>query len=98
MESPWPGTLISLTYVAFCIAAPRVLKGKKFEISSIVQKYNIAMIVLNAYIVYEFVINTEGYFNWTCYPVDYSENEGPMRIAKAMWWMYISKESYDIPK
>ena len=91
MEDVIPTTYICLFYIAFCLVAPRVLKGRKFHIDPLVRAYNLAMVALNAYIAYELYANTIGHYRWICDEVDYSMNPRSMRIAWAIYLFWFSK-------
>ena len=91
MKDPTPSMLIILLYVTFCYIAPRVLKGRSFEITSYVRVYNLAMVFYSLYMAYELYRNTLGYYYWPCEPLDRSMSPRSMAIAGAMWHYYISK-------
>lgn len=55
MQSPVEMTVILLAYVAFAVSAgPRLMANRKpFGLKSAMIVYNLSMVVLNGYIVYE---------------------------------------------
>ncbi len=91
MSSPWPTVAISAAYVVFCVVAPRLLKGRKFEVQGLVLVYNALVVALNAKIAYELWTHTVGLYSWYCQPVDYSATPAAMTVAKFIWWFYFSK-------
>ena len=90
VESPIPTLMISMAYVILVTWLPRALKGRSFNVYYAVIAYNFSLVLLNVYIVAELVLTTSHY-RWTCQPVDYSTDEGALRTANAVWWVYISK-------
>ena len=91
MEDPVPSICVATAYLAFCIIAPRSLQGRSFNIDKYVRVYNLAMVIVSFYILYELCVSTIGYYYWPCEPMDYSMNTRPMRIASALWVYYLSK-------
>ena len=62
-----------------------------YNIDQIIRVYNITMVMLNIYIAYEMLVNTIGYYNWICEPVDPTMNKRSMRIASAIYLYWFSK-------
>jgi len=86
-----PTTYICLFYIAFCIITPKILKGKVYQIDQIIRVYNLTMVIVNIYLAYELLVNTVGYYNWICEPVDPNINERSMRIASAIYLYWFTK-------
>jgi len=65
---------------------------KPFNLRPVVVLYNLICAGLNLYIGLEiFLTSRQIQYNWTCQPVDYSWDPASVRIARALWWYYISK-------
>ena len=90
VASPIPTLMMSATYLLLVNWLPKVLKGRTLPVYYPVIAYNFALVLLNLYIVVELLLTTSHY-RWTCNPVDYSEDAGTLRTARAVWWVYISK-------
>ena len=72
---------------------PRLMSPyKPFNLRPVVVLYNLICAGLNLYIGLEiFLTSRQIQYNWTCQPVDYSWDPASVRIARALWWYYISK-------
>lgn len=69
-----------------------MVKRQAFSLRPLVVVYNLFCAGLNLYIGLEIFITSRSIaYNWTCQPVDYSDNPSSVRIARALWWYYISK-------
>ena len=90
VDSPIPTLMMSGTYLVLANWLPKMLKGRTYPVYYPVIVYNFALVLLNMYIVVELLLTTSHY-RWTCQPVEYSMDEGALRVAKAIWWVYISK-------
>ncbi|QRY18893.1 ORF-23 [Teiidae poxvirus 1] len=93
MNSPFPTLLISCSYLLAVYYGPRfMLNRKPFTLRYVLIVYNFAMVCLNSYILRELLISsTARGYSYICQPIDYSDNVYEVRIAKALWWYYISK-------
>lgn len=62
MQSPIEMTTILLTYVVFSVyVGPRLMANRKpFHLNTAMVVYNLSMVVLNAYIVYEVRFSASG--------------------------------------
>jgi elongation of very long chain fatty acids protein 4 len=91
METPWPTLSIIAVYIAGCLAAPRIFKGRKFAVRPLVLAYNLFSVALNAYMGYELIVNST-LRHWECMPIPAGKwDESAQRIAAALWLFYISK-------
>lgn len=93
MQSPVPTILITMAYLLMCFKGPSLMaKYPAFSIRPLIVVYNLFCAALNFYIGYEiFVTSRTISYSWTCQPVDYSLDPSAVRIARALWWYYISK-------
>ena len=86
---------VSNEYYLFsvCFKGPSLMaKYPAFSIRPLIVVYNLFCAALNFYIGYEiFVTSRTISYSWTCQPVDYSLDPSAVRIARALWWYYISK-------
>lgn len=65
---------------------------KPLNLRPLVVVYNLGCAGLNLYIGLEiFLTSRQIDYSWTCQPVDYSWDPSSVRIARALWWYYISK-------
>jgi elongation of very long chain fatty acids protein 4 len=90
MATPWPTLIIIAVYIVMSVTAPSILRGRTIPCKAPILAYNAFLVVLNCYMAYELIINT-WHYNWQCDEVDYSKDEGAMRVASALWWFYFSK-------
>jgi len=93
MQSPLPTILITLAYLLMCFKGPSLMaKYPALSLRPLIVVYNLLCAALNFYIGYEiFVTSRTISYNWTCQPVDYSHDPSAVRIARALWWYYVSK-------
>ena len=91
LGDPAPSICIAAVYLAFCFAAPKVLRGRSFNVDGYVRVYNLIMVVGSFYIGRELWVNTVGHYYWPCEPMDHTTNPRPMSIASALWLYYLSK-------
>ena len=65
---------------------------KPLNLRPLVVVYNLGCAGLNLYIGLEILVTSRQIaYSWTCQPVDYSWDPSSVRIARALWWYYISK-------
>ncbi|KAF4516756.1 hypothetical protein B566_EDAN004595 [Ephemera danica] len=94
MSSPGPLLTILVAYLYFCLSAgPRFMKNRKpFELRGVMIAYNAAQVIFSGYLVWE---GLQGgwlhEYDYTCQPVDYSENPVAMRMARACWCYFFCK-------
>ena len=76
-----------------CLYGPRLMSSyKPLNLRPLVVVYNLGCAGLNLYIGLEiFLTSRQIDYSWTCQPVDYSWDPSSVRIARALWWYYISK-------
>lgn len=93
MSSPLPTLAITSTYLLLCFLGPRLMTNRKpLTLKPLIVTYNLATAGLNLYIAREiFITSRDLEYNWTCQPVDYSDDPRAVRIAGALWWYYASK-------
>ena len=82
-----------MVFVSVCLYGPRLMSSyKPLNLRPLVVVYNLGCAGLNLYIGLEiFVTSRQIEYSWTCQPVDYSWDPSSVRIARALWWYYISK-------
>uniref|UniRef100_A0A3P8WF17 Elongation of very long chain fatty acids protein 1 n=1 Tax=Cynoglossus semilaevis TaxID=244447 RepID=A0A3P8WF17_CYNSE len=94
MKSPVEMTTILLAYVFFSVyVGPRLMANRKpFSLKKPMVVYNLSMVLLNAYIVYEFLMAGWGTtYTWRCDLVDTSNSPMTLRMIQAAWLFYFSK-------
>jgi len=93
MSSPWPTVAITAMYLLTCLIGPKVMSHfPPQKLRPVIVTYNLATAGLNAYIGIEIFLTSRSLaYNWTCQPVDYSNDPRAVRIAAALWWYYFSK-------
>ncbi|QQP56340.1 Elongation of very long chain fatty acids protein [Caligus rogercresseyi] len=93
MSSPRITVLIAGIYLFICRLGPRLMANKKpLSLNPLVLFYNLLITGLNIYIGSElFLTSRQLTYNWSCEPVDYSDDPRALRIASALWWYYVSK-------
>ncbi|XP_048845722.1 elongation of very long chain fatty acids protein 1a isoform X1 [Brienomyrus brachyistius] len=94
MQSPVQMTLILLGYLLFVLyAGPRLMANRKpFQLTSAMIIYNFSMVVLNAFIVYEFMMSGWATtYTWRCDICDYSDSPEALRMVRVAWLFYFSK-------
>uniref|UniRef100_A0A8C5Q9D7 Elongation of very long chain fatty acids protein n=1 Tax=Leptobrachium leishanense TaxID=445787 RepID=A0A8C5Q9D7_9ANUR len=91
--SPAPVILIFSVYLVLVALGPRLMGSREpFTLHYVLLIYNVALVGLSVYMFYEFLVTSvlAGY-SYLCQPVDYSESELGMRMARVCWWFYFSK-------
>jgi elongation of very long chain fatty acids protein 4 len=93
MQSYSPTLLLSLTYLVVVYSLMHVMRQyKPMELRGILLIYNSSMVALNFHIAFElFTASWKRNYSYSCTPVNYSDDPEEVRIAKAIWWFYISK-------
>ncbi|XP_066245564.1 very long chain fatty acid elongase 7-like [Euwallacea similis] len=94
MHTPIPTVLMVLTYLYTILwLGPRLMANyKPFKLKEVLFVYNGAQVLLSLYMFYEHFAS--GWFfdySFRCQPVDYSNSEKAMRMARLCWIYYISK-------
>ncbi|XP_033753495.1 elongation of very long chain fatty acids protein 4-like [Pecten maximus] len=94
MSSPLPTVSLVILYLIVVKQGQRWMRDRKaLEIKNGLMVYNLCLVLLNAYIFYEFLMTSwlnPGFDKW-CQKMDYSNDELPLRLANACWWFYFSK-------
>ncbi|KAL3868979.1 hypothetical protein ACJMK2_041724 [Sinanodonta woodiana] len=93
MESPWPVLSILILYLITLRQGPKLMEQQKpFQMSEFLVLYNLGLVLMSAYMFYEFFISSylAGY-SYVCQPVDYSTNSLAIRMASVCWWYFFSK-------
>ncbi|XP_053185302.1 elongation of very long chain fatty acids protein 1a [Scomber japonicus] len=94
MQDPLQMTAILLGYVFFAVyAGPRMMANRKpFHLNSAMIAYNLSMVLLNGYIVYEFLMSGWATtFTWRCDLIDTSRKPQTLRMIRVAWLFYFSK-------
>nr|ANI26488.1 elongation of very long chain fatty acids 1 [Sciaenops ocellatus] len=94
MQSPVQMTSILLAYVFFSVyVGPRLMANRKpFRLNIAMIVYNLSMVSLNAYLVYEFMMSGWGTtYTWRCDLIDTSNSPEALRMVNVAWWFYFSK-------
>lgn len=84
---------ISLLYLLTVWVGPMSMRDKQpFQLKWVLVCYNLGMVLLSVYMFYEFVVTSLlSNYSYVCQPVDYSNSELALRMAKVCWIFYISK-------
>ncbi|KAE8578240.1 hypothetical protein XENTR_v10023414 [Xenopus tropicalis] len=91
--SPVPVILIFAVYLVLVALGPRLMdKREAFTLRSVLLIYNLALVGLSAYMFYEFLVTSvlAGY-SYLCQPVDYTDSQLGLRMARVCWWFFFSK-------
>ncbi|XP_026229368.1 elongation of very long chain fatty acids protein 1a [Anabas testudineus] len=94
MQSPVQMTTILLAYVFSSVyVGPRLMANRKpFHLHTAMIIYNLSMVLLNAYIVYEFMMSGWATtYTWRCDLIDTSSSPQTLRMIRASWLFYFSK-------
>ncbi|XP_076001127.1 elongation of very long chain fatty acids protein 1a [Genypterus blacodes] len=94
MQCPVQTTLALLGYVFLAVyVGPRLMANRKpFRLNTAMIIYNLGMVLLNAYIVFEFMMAGWGTtYSWRCDLVDTSTSPDALRMIGASWLFYFSK-------
>lgn len=84
---------LSGLYLLIVWLGPIYMQNKKpFNFRWTLVIYNLMLIILNFHIASEiFFASRAANYSYLCQSVSYSYDQNEMRIAKAIWWFYISK-------
>lgn len=94
MQAPVQMTSILLAYVFFSVyIGPRLMANRKpLRLNAAMIIYNLSMVLVNAYIVYEFMMSGWATtFTWRCDLIDTSSSPQALRMIRVSWLFYISK-------
>lgn len=88
-----PTILLTALYLFVVWAGPRFMKNREpFNLRYVIFFYNMFLVLLNFYIFYELL--TASYklgYSLICQVVHTGDDPDELRIAKAIWWFWISK-------
>ncbi|XP_076075654.1 very long chain fatty acid elongase 7-like [Mytilus galloprovincialis] len=93
METPIPVVIIFVSYLLMVKFGPKLMEHRKpLQLHNVLIAYNLFMVLLSAYMFYEFLMSAvlAGY-SIRCQPVDYSNNPIAIRMAKVCWLYFFSK-------
>ncbi|VDI18413.1 fatty acid elongase 3 [Mytilus galloprovincialis] len=93
METPIPVVIIFVSYLLMVKFGPKLMEHRKpLQFHNVLIAYNLFMVLLSAYMFYEFLMSAvlAGY-SIRCQPVDYSNNPIAIRMAKVCWLYFFSK-------
>lgn len=93
VPSIWPTLAITCTYLVVILGGQRVMQNREpFKLNDLMMFYNFCLVLLNAYISYEFLMTS--WFSWSfskiCMPVEHGTATSD-RLAAAVWWFTFSK-------
>ncbi|KAJ8299317.1 hypothetical protein KUTeg_023377 [Tegillarca granosa] len=94
ISSPLPTLICVSIYVMFVYGGQKWMKSRPaFDLKNVMMIYNFCLVLLNAYICYEFVMTTllNPGFSLICQPMDYTLDYTSVRFAKVCWLFYFSK-------
>ncbi|KAM3604224.1 uncharacterized protein V6R79_008187 [Siganus canaliculatus] len=94
MKSPFEMTAILAAYVFFSVyVGPRLMANRKpFQLNTAMIVYNLSMVLLNGFIVYEFMMSGWATtFTWRCDLIDTSTSPQALRMIRVAWLFYFSK-------
>lgn len=94
MQGPIQMTSILLAYVFFSLyVGPRLMANRKpLGLNTAMIAYNLSMVLLNAYIVYEFMMSGWATtYTWRCDLIDTSTSPQALRMIRVSWLFYFSK-------
>ncbi|XP_050180544.1 elongation of very long chain fatty acids protein 4-like isoform X4 [Myiozetetes cayanensis] len=91
--SPLPVTLLFSSYLLVVALGPLLMRRRRpLELRGLLLAYNLAMMALSTYMFHEFLVTSVlGNYSYLCQPVDYSQSELGMRMARVCWWFFFSK-------
>lgn len=93
ISSIWPTAAIVTAYLVVVVGGQSVLKNREpFQLKNPMMLYNFCLVLLNAYIFYEFVMSTWLNFSFSklCEPVRFNTAQAD-RLASVCWWFKFSK-------
>ncbi|WAR24220.1 ELOV4-like protein [Mya arenaria] len=93
MASPVATLSIFFMYIFTVRQGPRLMEAQKaMDISAAIVIYNAGLVLLSAYMCYEFLVTSilAGY-SYVCQPTNYSNDPLALRMANVCWWYFFSK-------
>ncbi|XP_061180317.1 elongation of very long chain fatty acids protein 4-like isoform X1 [Saccostrea echinata] len=93
MQSYTPTLVITVLYVMLVYGGKWWMTNREpYKLKWAVFFYNVGLVILNFYIFSQVVIHTyRAGYSYICQPVNYTNDENEVNIAKALWWFYFSK-------
>ncbi|CAM1304965.1 ELOVL4 (predicted) [Pycnogonum litorale] len=93
MSSPLPTVLLSIIYLMMVVFGPKFMSDRQpYNVRPILIVYNFIVVFLNFYVGSELLYcSVKAGYNWLCQLVNYSNDPLEIRIARALYWYYISK-------
>lgn len=89
----WPTLAIVTTYLVVILGGQRLMKHREpFQLKTPMMVYNFCLVLLNAYIFYEFLVTTwlNPHFSKVCNTLEQGTIDSD-RLADACWWFFFSK-------
>ncbi|XP_075244176.1 very long chain fatty acid elongase 4-like [Convolutriloba macropyga] len=88
-----PTLALTAIYLSIVKFLPILMRNQKpFQLNRFMVVYNLALVALNFHIFKEIVIGSwNAGYSYICQPIKYSFDAHELRVAKAIWWFYISK-------
>lgn len=93
MKTPFPCLGLIVAYIIFLYIGPKIMKNRKaFDLRQVIIPYNLSLVAISTYITYEILsVVILSRYSLTCQLVDYSNDPMAMRMAKACWLYFFSK-------
>ncbi|NXI70207.1 ELOV4 protein, partial [Anseranas semipalmata] len=90
VHSPLPVMLLFAFYLLVVVLGPFYMrKRKSLKLQGLLVAYNLAMVMLSSYVFYEFLVTSVlDDYSYLCQPVDYSQSELGMRMARVCWFFF----------
>ncbi|NWH76451.1 ELOV7 protein, partial [Piaya cayana] len=90
VHSPLPITLLFSFYLFVVTLSPLYMqKRKPLKLQGLLIAYNLPVLTLSSYMFYEFLVTSIlGDCSYLRQPVDYSQSELGMRMARVRWWFF----------
>ncbi|XP_032221888.2 elongation of very long chain fatty acids protein 4 isoform X1 [Nematostella vectensis] len=94
IATPWPCLSLMAMYLFIVKVGPKFMENRKaWDLRGVLVVYNFALVLLSAYMVYEFIASILSIpeFNLMCQDVSYEEDPRLMRLARVCYIYYLSK-------
>ncbi|XP_020505694.1 elongation of very long chain fatty acids protein 1b [Labrus bergylta] len=94
MHNPFPMSAILIGYLFFVLyLGPSIMaKRKAFQLKEAMIAYNLMLVALSVFIVYEFLMSGWATtYTWRCDPVDTSDSPEALRMVRVAWLFWFSK-------
>ncbi|NXE94163.1 ELOV4 protein, partial [Menura novaehollandiae] len=108
--SPLAVTLVFASYLSVVALGPCcVRQQRRLELRGLLAAYSLAMMTLSScstrklisisFCLFQFLVTSVlGNYSYLCQPVDYSQSELGMRMARVCWWFFFSKVFFILHK